>query len=199
MKNVLIALIFIVSLSIAAKAQQATPQLLKEPAAWTFERFTLPPSFAPNFPYKGAEELRFSPGMFNKDSTDYFTYAFVAQLDNTTTISQNDISNYLLDYFKGLCSSTAKAREIVVDTSKITVAIEKKKASLNNEIIYNALLNVFGVFADGAPVQLNMEVKVLMNITAKKTYLLFIASPHEKNDEVWKELYTIQKDFMMPM
>lgn len=199
MKNVLIALIFIVSLSIAAKAQQAPPQLLKEPDAWTFERFTLPPSFAPNFPYKGAEELRFSPGMFNKDSTDYFTYAFVAQLDNTTTISQNDISNYLLDYFKGLCISTANARELVVDTSKITVAIEKKKGTLNNEIIYNALLNVFGVFADSAPVQLNMEVKVLMNITAKKTYLLFIASPHEKNDKVWKELYTIQKDFMMPM
>ena len=193
MKNVLIALIFIVSLSFAAKAQQAPPQLLKEPDAWTFERFTLPPSFAPNFPYKGAEELRFSPGMFNKDSTDYFTYAFVAQLDNTTTISQNDISNYLLDYFKGLCSSTANARELVVDTSKITVAIEKKKGTLNNEIIYNALLNVFGVFADGAPVKLNMEVKVLMNTAAKKTYLTFIASPHEKTDDVWKELYTIQK------
>jgi len=199
MKKILATLIFIVSLSLAATAQQATPQLLKEPAAWTFERFTLPPSFAPNFPYKGAEELRFSPGMFNKDSTDYFTYAFVAQLDNTTTISQNDIANYLLDYFKALCSSTANARELVVDTSKITVALEKKKGTPNNEVIYTALLHVFGVFADGAPVQLNMEVKVLMNITAKKAYLLFIASPHEKSDEVWKELYTIQKDFMMPM
>jgi len=87
----------------------------------------------------------------------------------------------------------------VVDTSKITVAIENKKGTADNEIIYNALLSVFGVFADGAPVQLNMEVKVLINITTQKTYLLFIASPHKKNDEVWKELYKIQQDFVMPI
>lgn len=60
------ALIFTVFLSLAAHGQPATPQLLKEPSGWTFERFALPPVFAPDFPYKGAEELRFSPGMFNK-------------------------------------------------------------------------------------------------------------------------------------
>ena len=179
------------------RGRQATPQLLKEPAAWSFERFALPPAFAPGFPYKGAEELRFSPGMFNKDSTDYFTYAFVAQLDSTTTISQDNIRNYLLNYFKGLCSSTANDRKLVIDTSKITVFVEKKKDTPGNEI-YNALLNVFGVFADGAPVKLNMEVKVLMNTAAKKTYLIFIASPHEKTDDVWKKLYKIQKDFVIP-
>jgi hypothetical protein len=86
----------------------------------------------------------------------------------------------------------------VIDTSKITVFVEKKKGTHNNEI-YNALLNVFGVFADAAPVKLNMEVKVLVNTAAKKTYLIFIASPHEKTDDVWKELYKIQKDFAIPI
>jgi hypothetical protein len=198
MKNILAIVVFIVSLSLAAQGQQATPQLLKEPADWSFERFALPPSFAPGFPYKGVEELRFSPGVFNKDSTDYFTYAFVAQLDSTTTISLDNIRNYLLNYFKGLCSSTANDRKLVIDTSKITVFVEKKKGTHNNEI-YNALLNVFGVFADAAPVKLNMEVKVLVNTAAKKTYLIFIASPHEKTDDVWKELYKIQKDFAIPI
>ena len=198
MKNTLVLLIFTVSLSLA-RAQEDKPQLLKEPAAWSFERFALPPGFAPNFPFKGAEELRFSPGMFNKDSTDYFTYAFVAQLDSTTSISQDDIRNYLLNYFRGLCSSTANDRKLVVDTSKITVFVEKKKGMPGNEIIYNALLNVFGVFADGAPVKLNMEVKALIDTAAKKTYLIFIASPQEKTDSVWKELYKIQKDFVVPI
>src|SRR4029077_5423153 len=101
MKNLLAFLILIVSFSIAANSQEAKPQLLKEPANWSFERFALPPEFAPTIPYKGVEELRFSPGMFNKDTATYFTYAFVAQLDNVTSISQNDIRDYLLKYFKG--------------------------------------------------------------------------------------------------
>ena len=194
----LVASFFIVSLSIAAKSQEAKPQLLKEPANWTFERFTLPPEFAPGFPYKGVEELRFSPGMFNKDSTTYFTYAFVAKLDNVTAISQNEIRDYLLEYFKGLCSRTAKDRKLVIDTTQITVMVEKKKPIKANQIIYNASLNIFGVFADGASVKLNMEVKVLMKAAAKEVYLIFIASPREKMDAVWKKLYEIQKEFKMP-
>ena len=87
----------------------------------------------------------------------------------------------------------------MIDTTKITVSVERKKATVDNEIIYNVLLTVFGVFADGAPVKLNAEVKVLMNTAAKKTYLIFIASPREKTDGVWKELYMIQKDFRMPI
>src|SRR4249920_1820025 len=112
MKNLFTFLAIIISVSLAAQNQPAKPQLLKEPADWAFERFELPPSFAPGFPYKGAEELRFSPGMFNIDSTSYFSYAFVAELDNRTTVSQSDVSDYLLNYFKGLCSVTAKDRKL---------------------------------------------------------------------------------------
>ena len=198
MKNLFVSLIFILSLSIVVQAQQATPQLLKEPANWEFEQFQLPPEFAPGIHYKGIEELRFSPGMFKKDTVTYFTYAFVAQLDNVTTISQNDINDYLLKYYTGLCSSTAKERKLVIDTTKITVTVEKKKGMPANEIIYNASLNIFGVFADGAPVKLNMEVKVLKNPSAKKTYLVFITSPREKTDPVWEQLYKIQKEFTIP-
>lgn len=199
MKNIFAVFVFTISLSSATQAQQTTPQLLKEPVTWSFERFALPPVFEPGFPYKGVEELRFSPGMFNKDSADYFTYAFVSQLDSTANISQDNTTNYLLAYYKGLCGSTATDRKLVVDTSKITVSVEKKKETKENEIVYNALLNVFGVFADGAPLKLNMEVKVIRDVTNNKTYLLFITSPLEKTDEIWKKLYKIQKDFVVPV
>ncbi len=161
MKIILSIIACTIIFSFTVRAQQTTPQLLKEPANWAFERFALLPVFAQDFPYKGAEELRFSPGMFNKDSTDYFSYAFVAELNNTTSISKDDIRSYLLDYFKGLCSSTAKDRKLTVDTSAITATIEKKNNTPAGEIIYNGLLNIFGVFTDGANVKLNIEVKVM--------------------------------------
>ena len=178
-------------------AQQASPQLLKQPASWQFERFALPPEFAQNIPYKGAEELRFSPGMFIKDSATYFTYAFVAELDNINSISQDDIKNYLSNYFKGLCNSTAKQRNLTIDTSKITVATEKKEDA-GGGVFYNATLNIFGVFADGAPVKLNMEIKVLNDKAASKIYLVFIASPLSKTNKVWDELHSIQNNFSIP-
>jgi len=178
------------------QAQNNAPQLLKKPADWQFERFTLPPGFAPDFPYQGAEELRFSPGMFNKTSNEYFTYAFVAELDNTTSFSQADVKDYLVRYFKGLCSSTARNRNLVINVSKISVAVEKNKTALKNETIYDSVLNIFGVFADGAPVKLNMEIQILPDSKTKKMYLFFIASPHEKTDAVWKNLYEIRKDFI---
>jgi hypothetical protein len=189
---------FFLLTSIAKAQQNNNPQLLKEPADWQFEKFSLPPNFAPAFPYKGFEELRFSPGMFDKNSPQYFTYAFAASLDGINTISENDIQNYLLEYFKGLCYTTAEGRKLSIDTSKITVSIEKKNNTAANENIYNASLNIFGVFADGAPVKLNMEIKVLSDAAASKTYLVFIASPLEKNNTAWQNLYKIQKEFVSP-
>ncbi|MBS1932702.1 MAG: hypothetical protein JST96_01805 [Bacteroidetes bacterium] len=189
-------LIAVLLLSSVVHAQNNAPQLLKKPADWQFERFSLPPEFAADFPYHGAEELRFSPGMFNKSSNEYFTYAFVAELDNTTGFSQNDVQDYLTRYFKGLCSSTARKRNLVIDVSKISVQVMKNKTAPKNETIYDSVLNIFGVFADGAPVKLNMEIQLLPDAKTKKMYLFFIASPNEKTDAVWKNLYEIRKDFI---
>ena len=197
MKNLCVCLICIVCFCSAATAQEHTPQLLKEPADWEFERFALPPAFAPAITYKGAEELRFAPGMFKKDSANYFTYAFVVQLDNVSSISLNEIRHYLLNYYKGLCAITARDRKLVIDTTQITAVVEKKNTIPANETIYNASMNIFGVFADGAPVKLNLEVKVL-EAAVNKLYLVVIASPLEKTAAVWKTLYQIQKEFKIP-
>ena len=194
MKNIITALFLLVA-SLTVKAQNTKAEFLKEPSTWEFERFALPPSFSSDFPYKGVEELRFSPGMFNKDSSGYFSYAFVAQLDNTSSMTQSEVKNYLLTYFKGLCASTAKQRNLSIDTSQVNVSIEKENKTSSNTAIYNAALNVFGVFADGAPVRLNAEVKTVNDLKARKTYLVFIASPKEKTNSIWQQLYTIQNAF----
>jgi hypothetical protein len=197
MKKTIVISFYAVIISNVLCAQNQTAQLLKQPANWQFERFTLPPEFASNIHYKGAEELRFSPGMFVKDSANYFTYAFVAELDNTRSISQDDIKNYLLDYFKGLCSSTAKQRNLSIDTSKITVSVDKNEGR-GKDVYYNAALDIFGVFADGAPVKLNMEIKVIPDEATSIIYVVFIASPLNKSNQVWAKLRSIQNNFTIP-
>lgn len=171
----------------AALSQNKNPELLAGPVNWTFEKFALPPVFAPSFPYHGFEELRFSPGMFVKDSVDYFSYAFAASIDNKTTMTKADISNYLELYFKGLCFATARDRKLTVDTSKIKVSVQQQKD------LYYAVLNIFGVFADGAPVTLNMEIKVVASKASSKLRLVFLASPRPKTAGIWKKLYKIRE------
>jgi hypothetical protein len=191
LKNITLAFSCLMFVALNAKAQNAKPEFLKAPASWQFERFPLPPSFATTFPYKGVEELRFSPGMFNRDSSDYFSYAFVARLENTASLTEEEVRDYLLVYFKGLCAINARQRNLSVDTSQITVSIEEgvritnpsqtqgsseKRISNNGPITYNAVLKIFGVFTDGAPVTLHAEIKVLDKRKDQKTYLVFIAS-----------------------
>jgi len=198
MKRRLLTSILSVLITNVVFAQEIKPQLLKQPGNWEFERFSLPPAFAPAIMYKGFEELRFAPGMFKKDSIDYFSYAFIASIDSLKNISQKDVQVYLLHYYVGLCRQVAKDNKLTIDTSKITVEAINKKIRSAKEVIYNYLVNVFGVFADGAPVKLNMEVKVMKDITRDKIYLFFITSPQPKTSAVWKKLYQVRKDFRMP-
>jgi hypothetical protein len=193
MKNLVVHTLFLVLFSNAIHGQEVKPQILKEPANWEFERFPLPPAFAPAITYKGAEELRFAPGMFKKEAADYFSYIFVAQLDTARSISGGDIKNYLLHYYKGLCSAVANDRKLKVDTGQISVLVKKKKAVAPDKVSYNGTVNLFGVFADGAPVTLYMEIDSLSNTATNKTWIFFLASPRDKKDPIWKEFREIRR------
>ena len=191
MKNIFFALSFI-AFALTANSQENKPEILKGPANWEFERFSLPPSFAPQITYKGFEELRFAPGMFNKDTSTYFTYAFVAQLDTLVNIREKEIRNYLEYYFKGLCGSTVRERKLTIDSTKISARVTKTRERVPG--MYNATVNVFGVFADGAPVTLNMAIHVANYPIDKKTRIIFLASPQGYNEPIWKDLYDIRRN-----
>ena len=154
-------LLILLACSVLTVTAQSKPVLLTNPANWQFEQFSLPPEFAPTVRYKGIEELRFSPGWGKKDAADYFTVVFGVRLDDTKSVSMADIKDYLLTYFRGLCSNTVNTRKLSsVDTSAINVVI-KKKPTADKTNIYNVSLHMFGVFTDGLPITLNMEIKVM--------------------------------------
>lgn len=184
--------------SVLSGAAQSGPSILKAPASWQFEQFSLPPEFAPSVSYHGHEELRFSPGWDKKDAVDYFTIIWGFRFDDTKSVSQNDIKRFLVTYFRGLCGSTAKARHLsTVDTSAVNVSIEKKPDA-GKSTIYNLTLHLFGVFADGAPITANAEIKVMEDGAHGKVYLLMVASLKDKADPVWEQLYKVQREFVAP-
>lgn len=191
-------LLIIITYSVLFATAQSGPSLLTAPASWQFEQFSLPPAFAPSVRYHGHEELRFSPGWDKKGATDYFTLIWGFRFDDTKSVSQADIQRFLLTYFRGLCSSTAKDRHLSsVDTSAINVLIQKKPIA-GKSPIYNVTLHIFGVFADGSPITLNAELTMMEDDAHKKVYLLMVASPQVKTNPVWQQLYKVQREFVMP-
>jgi hypothetical protein len=73
-----------------------------------------------------------------------------------------------------------------------------RKIPRDKYLIFDIELHAFGVFTDGAPITLNMEVKVLQDVPGQKVYLLFIVSPLPKTDALWQELYKVQREFVIP-
>ena len=69
------------------QAQEEAAKILTGPADWRYEHIEFPLDFAPELAYKGFEELRFSPGMFDTSTTDYFTYAFVLSLQEQAPLT----------------------------------------------------------------------------------------------------------------
>jgi len=59
------------------------PYSLELPKGWDIERFTIPIEFAPSIPYKGVEDIRFTPGWGKAETNDYWSYAFLWYLDST--------------------------------------------------------------------------------------------------------------------
>ncbi len=191
-------LFVVLTYSVLTAAAQPKPLLLTAPDDWRFEQFSLPPEFAPAVKYKGIEELRFAPGWGRKGAPDYFTLIFGVRFDDTKSVSREDIKDYLQTYFRELCSYTVKSRKLnPIDTSAISLSIEKKPTT-DKTRMYNVTLQMFGVFTDGSPVTLNMEIKVMEDPLHQKVYLLMIASPQPKTNPVWQELYKEQREFVMP-
>jgi len=81
--------------------------------------------------------------------------------------------------------------------SSLTPGSAEKQITNSGPPTYNALVHLFGVFADGAPVGLNAEIKVLADSKTQTTYLVFIASPQPKSHPIWGQLYEIQKGFTL--
>ena len=53
------------------------PYTLNTPEGWGVEHFLIPIEFAPSIPYKGVEDIRFTPGWGNAKTDECWTYCFL--------------------------------------------------------------------------------------------------------------------------
>lgn len=159
---------------------------------WRQETIPFPLEFAPDLPYKGVEELRFSPGMFKSDQGGYWSYAFVWWLDGHPALDASELNSSLQSYFAGLCTSVAKDKGQTIDPAKISAslhAVAGPERKLGHAVAaYAGTVDSYDPFVTGKPITLNLEVWVWDCDRSGKRAAMILVSPKPASAPIWSSL-----------
>ncbi len=173
----------------------ASTYFLPVPLNWTTETFPFPISFAPSITYKGTEDIRFAPGWGNASSNEYWTYAFLWNVEGKQAIDTATIKKYLTDYYSGLINSNIEKRKIL-KSILFPPVIVIEKATIENEdaATYNGTVHMLDYQAQ-EPITLNCIIHVRSCPNTDNTFIFHEISPKPYSDPVWKTMNDIWTDF----
>ncbi|QQL49801.1 hypothetical protein [Mucilaginibacter ginkgonis] len=174
---------FILLISVGLEAISQTSVQHKLPPDWTVEKFNLPPSFAPGFPYTGTEEAFFSPDWANNKSRLYWTYCFKWSLTGYPSLDKSGLENALKIYYTNLLISNLRLANIDPAYSiPVTVKLIDLKS---NDIAYQGTVTMLDYMTQ-KPIVLHIRV------IKKEPKTIFVeASPLPVADKVWATMDAI--------
>jgi hypothetical protein len=121
MKNILFIVVLLFYLRAPGQNEEfdgkkwIAPYVLDTIKGWDVERFLIPISFAPSIPYKGVEDIRFTPGWAKKTTNEYWSYAFLWYLDGKVALDAKTIENNLKAYYTGLIKVNSDSSKIAIN------------------------------------------------------------------------------------
>lgn len=189
MKNILV-IIALFAISFVGFAQEKEEvNLLISDASWGKEIIQMPIHFAPEIPYAGIEELRFSPDWSKQDKDGYWTYTFVWDVDLDKKLTATDIETDLQYYFDGLMAGVNKDKGKILPKT-IAFVLQKENTSNTNEFV--GKLQIYNSFHTRDIMILYCTVKQYYCKEKKKSIVLFRFSPKPFEHAIWNELNNIK-------
>lgn len=162
---------------------------LPAPAHWGVERFPIPIGFAPQIPYKGMEDIRFTPHWAKAASDEYWTYAFLWCLEGAVKMDAKIIESNMQQYYSGLIAANG------IDTLSAIVASFKEVTKENNDLkTFNGTIDMLDYMAK-KPIKLYCKVHVTTDTDKTKTFIFYELSPKPLSHTVWQSLDILWKDF----
>lgn len=165
------------------------PYHLSSPTNWGVERFPIPIGFAPTIPYKGLEDIRFTPGWAKAASDEYWTYAFLWYLEGDIKMDAKIIERNLQQYYSGLITANG------TDMSSVIVASFKQVTKENNDLnTFSGTINMLDYMAK-KPIKLYYKVHITSCASKTHTFIFYELSPKPLSHDIWKILDTLWTDF----
>ncbi|MEW7280230.1 hypothetical protein ABW636_16690 [Aquimarina sp. 2201CG1-2-11] len=151
---------------------------LLAPENWKSEIIKFPLGFAPNLKYSGEEYVRFAPGWGDITALDYFSYAFLWDINEDPKLSSKKLEGEMEAYFNGLVKK---------DDFKSKAFFEKI-----NDTHFIGKVITHDSFTANKEVQLNIIVTQQYCDQTKRHLVLFNISPQNLEHQVWKQLKKIE-------
>lgn len=210
MRKLIAPLALILLTSIQIVQAEAVRIHLDAPKGWRGEAIQLPPGFARDMSWKGVEEVRFAPGMFDAKADDFFSYVFVFYLPEAKKPDEKVLTKELLKYYRGLATAVARNKGGVdADSFKLKVKTSKNKADksaaqesepaekpesrLKPDSRFLGTLSWTEPFATMKPQKLHFEIQSGPCVGRKARFLAVAVSPHspEKAKKLWASMRRI--------
>ncbi len=182
----------------AAEPHENTEQaqfMLPIPDGWRTETIPFPLEFAPELQYTGIEELRFSPGMFDPSSEQFWTYAFIWWVPDSTLINADRLSADLENYFSGLSKSVSAGNGVDISGAIFQANFVARPATTDQGVRFSGQVNTLDVFVTNQPVSLNVAVSDIACPEQGQKALFFEFSPQPQTHQVWTSLADIRTGF----
>ena len=199
MKTLLIILLIVFSVDLYGQGVKPqfdghawkAPYELPVPKGWTIERFLIPISFAPQIPYKGVEDIRFTPGWGKATSDEYWSYAFLWYLDGDIKMNAATLNNNLKAYYTGLVKSNGRVLPRIIPVVTSFKETRKDKGDLQT---YVGTIQMTDYMAQ-APILLNCKAHLKACPEENKTFIFYELSPQPLAHSIWKSLDKLWVDF----
>lgn len=202
MKNMVCLVLCLSFLSMYGQAQTEfdghkwqAPYHLSIPKDWTIERFLVPISFAPQIPYKGVEDIRFTSGWAKPETEEYWTYAFLWYLDGTIKMNTQTITENLKNYYTGLLKVNTDPSKVDIEKLPPVATSFKQIATAKNDLeTYSGTVSMTD-YMSRKPITLNCIIHLKFCKEENKTIIFHELSPKPFGHKNWDLLNQLWMDF----
>jgi hypothetical protein len=172
----------LIAVMLAACSKLMEPKIDSKPVSlegWRRELIALPPEFAPAMP-TGLEVLLFAPGMFEATAHDFWSYAFVMQVEDFEP-NVPQLTELFEAYYDGLLIAVGDGRA-EIGNDPATVEITRLA-----EHEFSARVHLMDAFVTFKPIDLRLRIHCETG-AAGATLLRVQASPQPTHHRIWTRL-----------
>lgn len=159
---------------------------LDRPRGWRLEESAYPPRWVRDLPWKGALEIRFPAGWFDRRSPFYWSYPVLYWLEGDVLARRDELERALHDYDAGLYAGAFDASDI-----KITIGKDQAAEKLGHGVVQRAVtIEGFDPFVTRAPLTTHLTTFRWYCSQSLRTAVLILRSPtpFAEEDRVWSTL-----------
>lgn len=184
MKKLVFILLVLSQVCLLYSQEKENIDLLVTEDSWRKEAFRFPMLFAQEVNFDGVADVRFTKGWEDKNSPNFWSYAFAWKISIDQPLSELDIENYMQLYFDGLMNVVKK------DKSQVLPATLALFSSLEipGSTIYKGKISFHDAFFTEEMMILNVQCHYTYCSDQDISVYKFKLSPKPLDSTVWQHI-----------